>query len=912
MASTDNLHERCCGTSLDESDTVRNRAGLDELAYRVGTHARFKASMSKSITDYTTLRHLTTRDDSDATMALIDSWAMVLDVLTFYQERIANEGFLRTCTERRSTLELARAIGYELNPGVAASTYCVFNIETAASSPESVRLDPGLKIQSIPGQNETPQIFETMESVTACESLNTITPQCEAETVIGLSTVCIYVEGTSHNLEKGQRLLLVGKRRERSLFSERWDVRTITEVEVLHDVDKTRIEWVEELGHTSPRVDPADAPRVFVFRKKASLFGYNAPDFKAMPDTIKEAYDPDGTSPNQWPNFSNQTVAENRIDLDLEYPSIIEGSWVLLEKANYVELYRVVEAETNSRTDFTLTAKVTSLILDVRKHLTWFGLRNTNVFADSEELTLAPEPVVTPVFGSTIDLDGYYPELEEGRRMILTARPLFQVQIATRTRTYKTDSRELEEHEQTLVLRQEDTLLTQPLASGDTLTVLGPPLELPSGLVRWYLSTEDGFEGYLDVDDTDLLFPETEDDDESAPETEHEIILIKSVETTDEGLTRITLTAPLAGVYERQYVVIYGNVLPVTHGETKTEVIGSGDQSQSMQTFQLYQTPLTYISSSSASGAESTLTLRVNGIEWDEVTALYAQAPDARVYQTRLADDGTVSVQFGDNLFGSRLPTARDAVSATYRVGIGMDGMVRASQLSLLMTKPLGLKDAFNPIRATGAQDPETIDEAKTNAPRTVLTMDRIVSVQDFEDFARGFAGIGKARASLIWNGYNQVVHLTIAGSDGLPVETDSALYTNLLTSLDTMRHNDYPVFVDSLIETAFTLSASIRVNARYESEKVLTSVKTLLADRYAFKNRLLGSPVTVSGLSSVIHQADGVDGVTIISLNGLDPVTHPMIPASDARWDDVSKIIIPAELLIIDPNGIQLEEGVS
>ncbi len=36
--------------------------------------------------------------------------AALADVLTFYQERIANEGYLRTATERRSILELAREI----------------------------------------------------------------------------------------------------------------------------------------------------------------------------------------------------------------------------------------------------------------------------------------------------------------------------------------------------------------------------------------------------------------------------------------------------------------------------------------------------------------------------------------------------------------------------------------------------------------------------------------------------------------------------------------------------------------------------------------------------------------------------------------------------------------------------------
>ena len=45
-------------------------------------------------------------------IALLDAWATVGDVLTFYQERIANEGYLRTATERRSVLELARLVGY--------------------------------------------------------------------------------------------------------------------------------------------------------------------------------------------------------------------------------------------------------------------------------------------------------------------------------------------------------------------------------------------------------------------------------------------------------------------------------------------------------------------------------------------------------------------------------------------------------------------------------------------------------------------------------------------------------------------------------------------------------------------------------------------------------------------------------
>ena len=45
--------------------------------------------------------------------------------------------------------------------------------------------------------------------------------------------------------------------------------------------------------------------------------------------------------------------------------------------------------------------------------------------------------------------------------------------------------------------------------------------------------------------------------------------------------------------------------------------------------------------------------------------------------------------------------------------------------------------------------------------------MDRIVSISDFENFARCFAGIGKAKASEIWNGNKILVHLSIASSYG-------------------------------------------------------------------------------------------------------------------------------------------------
>ena len=124
-----------CGSdlSLQVPLAVSNRSGLSAIVYRVGTHSCFKQAALSRLSDAKRpqLDTLTTRDDSDFTIALLDAWSTVGDVLTFYQERIANESYLRTATERVSLFHLARLIGYELRPGVAASTWLAFTVEEA-------------------------------------------------------------------------------------------------------------------------------------------------------------------------------------------------------------------------------------------------------------------------------------------------------------------------------------------------------------------------------------------------------------------------------------------------------------------------------------------------------------------------------------------------------------------------------------------------------------------------------------------------------------------------------------------------------------------------------------------------------------------------------------------------------------
>lgn len=114
----------CCeGVEVTTPLLIDNEAGLSEVAFRVGTHGSFKKSMLAGISGSTRLKDFTSRKDDDPGIALTDAWAVVLDVLTFYQARIIQEGFLRTSIERLSLVELARHISYKPKPGVAAGVW---------------------------------------------------------------------------------------------------------------------------------------------------------------------------------------------------------------------------------------------------------------------------------------------------------------------------------------------------------------------------------------------------------------------------------------------------------------------------------------------------------------------------------------------------------------------------------------------------------------------------------------------------------------------------------------------------------------------------------------------------------------------------------------------------------------------
>jgi predicted phage baseplate assembly protein len=229
--------------------------------------------------------------------------------------------------------------------------------------------------------------------------------------------------------------------------------------------------------------------------------------------------------------------------------------------------------------------------------------------------------------------------------------------------------------------------------------------------------------------------------------------------------------------------------------------------------------------------------------------------------------DATTDVQFGGDGEGSLLPTGQNNLIANYRIGSGSAGNVAAGTITTLMDRPLGVSAVTNPQNATGGQDPQSIGDIRTNAPQSVLTLGRAVSIVDYQNYAATFAGIAKASAIWIPSGPGRGVFITVAGVDGEALSNANPTLTYLVTSLQNYGNPLIPISVVSFVETLFKFSAGIVYDPAYDQPTVQTQVSQTITQAFSFASRSFGQSVSVDEIAATIQ---GVPGVVAVSVSGL------------------------------------------
>jgi predicted phage baseplate assembly protein len=242
-------------------------------------------------------------------------------------------------------------------------------------------------------------------------------------------------------------------------------------------------------------------------------------------------------------------------------------------------------------------------------------------------------------------------------------------------------------------------------------------------------------------------------------------------------------------------------------------------------------------------------------------------------------------------------------VRAEYRKGTGLGGLVAAGQLSQLLSRPLGVKEVVNPEAAAGAEDPESRDDARKNAPMTVLTLDRAVSLQDYEDFARAFAGIAKAQAVWVWDGRRRSIFLTVAATDGTVLEEDGPVIGKLKEALSAYGDPHVAFTIKGYRQALFQIHGTVTVHADHLIDTVMAAVTADLLRRYSFDAREFGQPVALSEVIAATQSVTGVTAVDIDKFYRNDATTPPKQPRliADRPAMGADGIVPAAELLLLD-----------
>jgi hypothetical protein len=812
----------CCKPASESTPaSIFNRPALPAIAYRVGTFATFRQAMLTAISrtdlgeagkSYRPLLSWSTRRDDDYGISLLDMWAYLADILTFYQERIANEAYLRTALQRDSVIRLSDLIGYRLAPGVAAKTYLAYTLDKNTE----LEIEEGLRAQSVPAAGETAQKFETMESLEASSLFNSfrIYPQPKTSSPLAAGGKTATVTSDISALKTGNTLamyapILQPGTSTATAAAANWPkIRTLVHVEEKEVTANEKTDWRRELSwKPEVRVSFGGGAKARKVKRKFRLFGHNAPSNYFSVSVDDDNY----VSWSQ--NAVNPYLGTDCYSLKLDgaYDDLKENSRILLTAGLYadgavVKEYLITFVEKtkakfpdSSSDPAALEATVTQICLD-QALPSGIDVRTAVVYElEGDALTFWGKE-----YGKTLSGSAVYV-------------PLCELKDKTGTAYTAAEALKLLEAGRRIVL--EDGLATPTVTTIDSVAIEGDHL-------------------------------------------------------------KITLDDALSANLDAETAMARANVLLATHGETVSkEVLGDGDASQAFQSFTLKKSPLTYVPEAGAeNGAASTLKVRVDSVFWDERPYFYGQNPLARVYTVRIDDEKAATVRFGDAQTGARLPSGKKNIDATYHQGIGSEGNVGAGKITVALDKPTGLKSVTNPVAAEGGSDPETLAEAQRNAPASVRTLGRIVSLSDFEDAARAYAGIAKAKADWQWDGMEQAVLLTVAGDDGAAFEEGGTTHTDLVADLDSRRDPHRKLTVSSYVSVPIKITAAITVDPSLDSTEVQADARKALEDYLDFDNLDLGQSIHLSDVMRILQSVKGVLAVDVDALqykNASDRTTH-------------------------------------
>lgn len=327
---------------------------------------------------------------------------------------------------------------------------------------------------------------------------------------------------------------------------------------------------------------------------------------------------------------------------------------------------------------------------------------------------------------------------------------------------------------------------------------------------------------------------------------------------TDTALTvpaKVGLVNGSATVTAKQGTTISGEQVGVSNGQVN-------------QTFKLLNSNV----------ISKSISVTISGLAYQNVQYLIDYQGYDPVFSTYTNANGETYIVFGDSISG-RIPPNNATIYVDYRTGGGAEGNVAANTIKYILTNAVAGLSVNNQYvspsvtgAASGGANAESTDSIRINAPLSVRSLNRAVSLSDYASLVIQVTGVAKATATA--DVYSSVtVFFAPYGDKGVEIDgvTPSAIFNTLSTEVkkylidkipaNTTVTTQPPTYVD------VNVTASVTVLPQYRQTLVTSAVKAIVNELLQFDNVAFGDRLTVQDFYTAISSVPGVAYANISKL---------------------------------------------
>lgn len=353
-----------------------------------------------------------------------------------------------------------------------------------------------------------------------------------------------------------------------------------------------------------------------------------------------------------------------------------------------------------------------------------------------------------------------------------------------------------------------------------------------------------------------------------------------------------TATITLAQAYAFDVTIPQGfriatsdNTNKIYYASTSAVVIPSGEITANIQLGEGERHNSTFISDGSANqsysintaiqlppGQNTYVVVYVNGVLWsEEKSSLFGTTTS---YLITLDNNDNATISFGDGTNG-HIPASGTSIQLIYWSGNGVEGRIGTDVLTDIQdTITVGTTTiemtSTNDLASSGGYNRESIEHAKYWAPKMLKTLDRLVSLEDYDTYVNQYSKAGYGAVSLAksyWKSsdlYACEMDLYVLSKDisGNYVVCSPALIEQLQADLELRRCWSQQINILDGILYPVLFDLDIKINSNYNTSSVITQVTSAINTHII--NLSFGSTLYLAKITDLAMSIDGVENVVI------------------------------------------------